>query len=358
MGVRRPDEAWLARRREPVLDPAQPICDAHHHLWDRPIPGGRSFRYFLEDFAQDASAGHNVRASVLVEAGARLRPGLCAGAMYRASGPEMLRSLGETEFYNGSAAIARSGDYGPVDLCAGIVAYVDLRLGDAVAEVLDRHCAMTRVRGIRNLTFWHAAPELNFVDLETRPGMLMEPQFRQGFRHLAARNLVYDATALGPQIEEVSELARAFPETRIVLDHLGGILGAGPYKGRRDVAFREWRSALLLLATQPNTFVKIGGMSADRGGFGLAHRQMPSSSQELAELWRPYFETVIELFGPARCMFESNFPVEKSAVGYVVLWNAFKRLAVGLSQAERNSLFFETALRVYDLDISDRAAFC
>lgn len=345
-----PDLQWLSHHDEQVIDPDRKICDPHHHFWDRPMPSGARFRYLFDEFLADVTSGHNVCASVIVEGGARLRAGLEGGAMYRGAGRDALRSLGETEFLNGMGAMMASGAYGPPGLCQGIVAYVDLRLGDAVRPVLDRHRAFSRVKGVRNLTWWHAVPELAYGDLDTQESMLLDPGFRAGFAALAHSGLTYDATALTPQIPEVTDLARAFPDAPIVLNHIGGIIATGPFEGRRAEAFAAWRTNLAELARCPNVSLKLGGMASPRGGFGLAQRPRPASSPELAELWRPYVETCIELFGPQRCMFESNFPVEKQAVSYRVLWNAFKRLAAPYSETEKDLLLYRSAVEFYGLD--------
>jgi predicted TIM-barrel fold metal-dependent hydrolase len=340
------DEAWLARNCETAIEPDMRIIDAHHHFWDRP-----GFRYMFDDFRADVLAGHNIVASVFIEASARQHS--TVGTMYRADGPEELRSLGETEFVNGIAAVARSGLYVPVGICAGIVAYVDLRLADRVPPILERHMAMQRVRGIRNSSPWHEDPAMRNPDLVTHPGMLDEPDFRRGFAHFAKTGLTFDAWILSPQIPELTRLARDFPGVKIVLDHIGGIIGAGSYAGRRDEAMVEWREHLRGLAGCPNAYIKLGGMAAPRGGFGLQDRDMPAGSDELAAKWKPYVEICVDLFGPERCMFESNFPVEKQWIPYTSLWNAFKKLSSGYAPHERDSLFFRTALDFYALDIPE-----
>lgn len=351
-GLGLPNEAWLALSKEDAIDPQQRICDPHHHYWDRPVPGAGNFRYLFDEFHADRiDSGHDVIVSVTVEAGAKMRAGLLPGTMYRASGPRELESLGETEFLNGMSAMAASGGYGPQGIGAGIVAFVDLRLGDRAGLLLDRHRAFERVKGIRNLTFWHSDPALGYSDLDIEPGILSSSEFRAGFRCLADRGLTYDATALTPQLFEVSALARDFPSVSIVLNHLGGIIGSGSYSGRRADAFQEWHIAMADLATCPNVFVKIGGMSAERGGFKLRNRDRPASSMELAELWLPYVRRCIELFGVDRCMFESNYPVEKQSVSYGVLWNAFKRMIADFSSEDRDRMLYGNAVRFYRLDL-------
>ncbi|WP_211869514.1 amidohydrolase family protein [Neoroseomonas terrae] len=331
-------EDWLAQTREEPLDPAQPIIDAHHHLWDRP-----GWRYLADDFARDiAQGGHNILASVYVQ----------ARAMLRARGAEELRPVGETEFAAGMAAMSESGGYGPTHICAGIVGFADLRLGAAVRPVLEAHIRAGggRFRGIRHIAAWD--PDPTMLNPAYQPGqhMLLDPVFRAGFAELAPLGLSFDAWLLHPQLDDLVDLARAFPGTAIVLNHIGGPLAIGRYAGRREEARLEWAGAMQRLATCPNVHVKIGGLSMRMLGFGFEAQERPASSAERAQIWRPYVQTCIELFGAQRCLFESNFPVDKGAVGYGVLWNAFKRLAAGASAQEKDDLFWRTAARVYRLD--------
>jgi predicted TIM-barrel fold metal-dependent hydrolase len=330
-------EDWLARRREDILDPFLPIVDPHHHLWDR-----EDERYLLDDLLRDTATGHDIRATVFVQ----------CGAMYRPDGPEALRPLGETEFVNGIAAMAASGTYGRTRACAGIVGFADLTLGDAVAPVLDAHLAAAgaRFRGVRNRTAWHPDPAVRSNLVTPPPGPLEDPRFVEGARHIARRGLVLDVWAYQTQLPLVAAVARAVPELTVVVNHCGGPLGVGPYAGRREAGFAEWRRAVLPLAELPNTVMKLGGLAMEVGGHGFHLRDTPPGSEELAEAWRPVIQTLIEAFGARRCMFESNFPVDKGMVGYAVLWNAFKRLAAGASEAERAALFAGTATRIYRLE--------
>lgn len=330
-------EAWLALHREAPMNPAQPIVDPHHHLWDRP-----DGRYLLPELLADAGDGHDVRATVFVQ----------CGAMQRAGGPEELRSLGETEFVNGVAAMAASGSYAPVRACAGIVGFVDLTLGDRVEAVLQAHerAAGPRFAGVRNRTAWHPSPEVRSNLLTPAPGPLEHPDFVTGARVLARHGLALDVWAYHTQLPHVLALARAVPSLTVVVNHCGGPLGVGPYRGRRAEAFAEWKREVLALAGLPNVLVKLGGLAMEVGGWDFHLRDRPPTSEELAEAWRPYVATLIEAFGAGRCMFESNFPVDKGMVGYGVLWNAFKRLAQGAGEDERRALFAGTAIRTYRLD--------
>jgi predicted TIM-barrel fold metal-dependent hydrolase len=331
----RPD--WLARGVEQALRPDLPIIDAHHHLWDRP-----NWRYLFDEYNADiAASGHNITASVFMQ----------CQAMYRSDGPADMRVVGETEFVNGVAAMSASGNYGPRRLCAGIVGHADLRLGDGVAAVLEAHVAAApdRFRGIRHITVWDADRSL-MNPLSAGPaGLLRDETFRRGFARLAQFGLVFDAWLFHPQIPELTELARAFPQTTIVLDHLGGVVGIGAYQDRRDEIFADWSRSIRELATCPNVCVKLGGLGMRISGFGFETQDAPPSSRVLAETWRPYIETCIEAFGPQRCMFESNFPVDKGSYRYGTVWNAFKRLTRHAGDSERASLFSATAARVYGL---------
>ncbi|MBU8539187.1 amidohydrolase family protein [Falsiroseomonas tokyonensis] len=330
-------EAWLDQWREAALDPALPIVDPHHHLWDRDDE-----RYLLEELLQDAASGHDIRATIFVQ---------CA-SMYRAEGPEALRPLGETEFVNGIAAASASGRYGRMRACAGIIGYVDLTLGDHVAPLLQAHRAAAgpRFRGIRNRTAWHASPEVRSNLVSPPPGPLADPRFIEGAREVARQGLVLDVWAYHTQLPLVASLARAVPELTVVVNHCGGPLGIGPYAGRRAEALAEWRAVVMPLATLPNVVMKLGGLAMEVGGHDFHLKDRPPASATLAEAWRPVVEPLIEAFGAPRCMFESNFPVDKGMCSYGVLWNAFKRLAQGASDAERAALFAGTATRIYGLD--------
>jgi L-fuconolactonase len=328
---------WLARGFEEALEPDLPIIDAHHHLWDR-----QNWRYLFDEYVADiAESGHNITASVFMQ----------CQAMYRADGPTSLRVVGETEFVNGIAAMSASGNYGPRSLCAGIVSHADLRLGDLVTPVLEAHVAAApdRFRGIRHITVWDADQSLMNPLSAGPPGLLRDSSFRAGFARLAPLGLVFDAWLFHPQIPELTELARAFPHTTIVLDHLGGIVGIGAYKDRRDEVFVEWSRSIRDLAKCENVYVKLGGLGMRINGFGFETQEAPPTSEVLASAWRPYIETCIGAFGPQRCMFESNFPVDKGSYGYGSTWNAFKRLTRRASDSDRMSLFSGTVARVYGL---------
>jgi predicted TIM-barrel fold metal-dependent hydrolase len=329
---------WLARRTEAILEPDLPIVDPHHHLWERP-----GWVYMLDDLLADTNSGHNIVATVFVQ----------CRSMHRAGGPEAFKPVGETEFVNGVAAMSASGGYGPAKICAGIVGHVDLRLGSAAGAVLEAHIRAGggRFRGIRHITAYDPDPSLMNPAYAPPPGLMFDETFRQGFACLAPLNLSFDAWLYHPQIGDLTALAQAFPGTPICLNHVGGPLAIGPYAGRRDAIFAEWAESIRALAACPNVVVKLGGMAMRINGWDFHEQADPPSSEALAAAWKPYVETCIEAFGAARCMFESNFPVDKGSYGYAPFWNACKILATGASAAEKTDLFSGTAARFYRLDL-------
>ncbi len=329
---------WLALRREVAIEPNLHLVDSHHHLWDR-----AECPYLLPDFLSDVGGGHSVRDSVFVE----------CRSHYRRDGERTTRSLGETEF---AAAVGEESDKSPlpISVCAGIVGYVDLQaLGDGVAPLLDKHMAAARgrFRGIRNLS---ATPERTSTTPSAHqpPGLLGSKGFREGFAHLASRSLTFDAWMFHTQLTELADLANSFPGTTIVLNHAGGPRGIGAYAERPKEAFEEWRRAIQEISSHSNVYLKLGGLGMPHCGFGFHEQPMPPSSEDLAAAWRPLIETCVEKFGPTRCMFESNFPVDKASYSYTVLWNAFKRITAGYSTNERHGLFFKTASTIYRLNAS------
>jgi L-fuconolactonase len=327
---------WLAKRAEDILEPGLPIIDPHHHLYDRP-----RYTYLFPDLLADVGSGHNIRATLYEQ----------AGSMYRADGPEELKSLGETEFVCGVAAMSASGNYGPTRCVAGVVGYVDLRLGPRAKGVLERHITISdgRIRGIRNGATWSDDPVLKGFGGAAAPGLYLEKNFREGFAGLVALDLTFDAWVFQTQLVDVVGLAHAFPQARIVLNHVGGPVAIGPYAGKRDEAFAAWHAKIQEVASFPNTYVKLGGLGMKMIGFDFFEKPEPPSSQDLEKAWRPYIETCIAAFGPQRSMFESNFPVDKGTCSYQVLWNTFKRIAAGYSADEKTALFSGAAKKAYRL---------
>jgi len=334
-----PDPKWAAQTKEPALEPGLPIVDPHHHLWQR-----TGNDYMFHDLLADTQEGHNVVATVFVD----------CHSMYRKDGPAELRCTGETEFANGVAAMSASGIYGNLRACAGIVSHVDLRLGAKAGPVFDAQIAAGngRFKGIRHQTGWDADPGIRNSRTDPTPELTRDKGWREGFGELAKRKLTFDTWLYHPQLAEIAELADAFPGTTIILNHVGGPLGYAGYAGRHDEVRAAWKKSMAELAKRQNIVVKVGGLGMAMGWFDFYQRPKPPGSEELARAFKPWVETCIELFGAQRCMFESNFPVDKITSGYGVLWNAFKHLAKGYSTAEKTALFSGTAARVYKLALN------
>ncbi len=328
-------QAWLGLTEEAALEPRLPIIDPHHHLWDRP-----GNRYLLEELVADMR-GQNVRQTVFVE---------CT-SMYRASGPDEFKVVGETEFVQGIAAVSASGRYGEARVAAGIVGSADFRLGDRVQPVLEAQLAASpqRFRGIRHRAAWADRTVVPNQPADLPDHVLLDPAFRKGFAYLRQYGMTFEGWVYHTHIADLTDLARAFPDTTIIFNHLGGPIGVGSYAGRRDQIFAAWKPAIAALAKCPNVVAKVGGIQMVVNGYGWHERQRPPTSDELLNANKDWYRYTIEQFGPARCMFESNFPVDKLSCSYTVLWNQFKKLTQGFSADERAAMFHDTAMRVYRL---------
>lgn len=337
---------WLSTRTEEAIDPDLPIVDSHHHLYDRP-----GVRYLLGDMLSDIRCGHNIRASIYVQ----------ARSMLRAAGPESQRHIGETEFANGVAAMCASGKYGDVRLCAGIVGFADLRLGDELEPILNAHIVaaggaankLGRFRGIRHIAAWDKDKKLVNPVYEASEDMLASKEFRAGFALLEPLGLSFDAWLYFHQIPRLVDLARAYPATQIVLNHCGGVLGVGSYAELPSEVFRQWKANMRILSSCPNVMVKLGGLGMRLSGLGFENRVRAPSSIDLADNWRPWFDCCFEYFGSKRCMVESNFPVDKGSYSYGIGWNAMKRIFSTISIDERADVFWRTASTFYQLEIED-----
>ncbi len=328
-------EEWLAQVQEDILEPERPICDPHHHLWDNDLNP-----YLLPELLNDVTSGHHVVSTVFVE----------CSSMYRADGPEQMRPVGETEFVNGVAAMTASGGYGEFRACQGIVSFADFTLGEGVGPVLDEHLRLSdRFRGIRHAAGWDASDDVR--NSHTRPpqSLFLRDDFQAGFQELADRNLTFDAWLYHPQIPELTSLAKLFPDTTIIFDHFGGPLGIGPYRGLADPIFEQWCVDVGELAKCPNVYPKLGGIVMPINGATWHKNDRPATSDEIVEATGRYHLKAIELFGPQRCMFESNFPVDKQSCSYHVLWNAFKKLTADFSEQDKQWLFHDTAVEAYKL---------
>jgi L-fuconolactonase len=323
------NKAWLDLVTEETLEPDLPICDPHHHLWEFRTERVAQ-KYLMDEILADVGAGHNVVSTVFIE----------CFAMYKTDGPEEFRVIGETEFVNGIAAMSASGLYGPCRVAAGIVGSVNLDIGVAAGDVLDTH-----IQGNFDETGGTAGGR-GVIRSDRFDGA----SFREGFAQLAPRNLSFEAWCFHPQIRRVTDLARAFPDTTIILNHFGGPLGVGSFEGKADEVYAQWQKDIAELAGCSNVVAKLGGINMELNGFGWHEQDRPPTSDQLMEATRRYYEFTIEKFGVERCMFESNFPVDMVTCSYNVLWNSFKRLTAGYSDAEKRSLYHDTASRVYRLD--------
>ena len=330
------DPVWLDLHRESILDPDQVIIDPHHHLWAR-----ETQTYLARDCLADFASGHRIVASVFVE----------CWSGYRTGGPEHLRCVGETAFVGGMAGPHKVGAH-DCNFVGGIVSHTDLTAGARrIDEVLAAHAeaAHGRFRGIRHAVSWEGTGTIPMVR-KTPPGLLVDARFQAGVAQLARHDLVFDAWLYQTQLAELIDLAHAAPGTCIALNHLGGPLAIGAYAGRRDELFAAWRQDMKALAACQNVVVKLGGLGMTTAGFAMHQGQRPPTSEAMAAAYRPHVETAIEMFGPQRCMFESNFPVDKISGSYAVLWNAFKRLSAGYSAVDKDALFWKTAADVYRLN--------
>ena len=328
-----PREDWLQLTTEDTIDPDLPICDPHHHLWERP-----GNNYMLDDLLRDLRSGHNIVSTVFLE----------CSSMYRTDGPEHMKPLGETEFVASVAEEAAARSDVHTNINAAIASHADLTLGESVAEVLEAHIELGkgRFRGIRHGTSHDPSPIIPAYR-DQGSGVMMTPKFREGFAQLRRLDLTFDAWLFHPQLGELADLARSFPDVTIILDHIGAPLGIGPYEGRRSEVMEIWKRSIAEVAQNENVFVKVGGCGMPNYGNGWHERDTPPGSVELAEATAPYYLHVIEQFGVERCMFESNFPVDKASYSYNVMWNSFKRIVADFSDSEKAALFHDTATKAY-----------
>lgn len=321
-------EEWLNQVIEEVIDPDLEIVDPHHHLW----PAGQGLPYQRDDLHRDVNGGHRVTKTIFME----------CGSAYDRDAPEHLRSLGETRY------IADQALTDPTPLIAGIVGHVDLRRDD-LDDVLDRHIDAGRglFRGVRDALARAEHPDAMMIPGRAPHDLYLDPAFRRGVARLGERGLTYDSWHYHHQNREFLELARATPGTTMVLDHFGTPIGVGPYAARREEIFDQWKVDIADIAALPNTVAKIGGLAMPDNGFGWNTAERPPTSDEFLAIQSRYYLHAIDCFGPERCMFESNFPVDRLSLSYTVLWNAYKKMTTGFGDSERAALFSGTATRVY-----------
>ncbi len=326
---------WLAQTIEDTLEPEIPICDPHHHFWvARPEPVHYQ-KYLLPELSDDVGSGHNVKSTVFIE----------VRCEYRTDGPDEMKPVGEVEYIQTIADVASAGR---TKAAAGIIGHADLKLGEGVRPVLEamRAASPNRFRGVRHSVGYDESPELANRDIK---GALGTDGYRAGARVLASMGLILENSMYFHQLSELADFARAVPEVPIVLNHIGGLLRVGPYANRDDEVIPQWRKGVEEVAKCPNIIMKLGGVGQLRYGYYWHDRETPIGSEELARELSPLMEYCIQQFGPDRCMFESNFPVDKVSYSYNVIYNAFKRLSTGYSATERAAMFHDTAVRVYNI---------
>lgn len=335
---------WLDKVREPIVEPELPIVDAHHHLWTgygKPVPWQPD--YWLADFAEDLFSGHRIIATVFVE----------CGYNYRTTGPDALKPVGEVETLDRFATEFAKAYGERCKACAAIVGHADFRLGATVEETLEAQVLTSprRFRGIRQITNYDPSPEVNYPGFALPPGLLLDAKFQEGFARLANFGLSFDAWLFHPQIRDIIVLAQRNPYIPIIVDHFGGPVGIGPYAGKREEIKAQWKKDCADLARLPNVVMKIGGINMEHAGFHWHERPLPPTSDEVIAACGDYFRHAIDCFGPDRCMFESNVPVDKVSFSYVTLWNAFKKLSARFGPTERTAMFSGTARRTYRMGI-------
>lgn len=335
-------DAWLNQVQEDIIDPDRRIIDPHHHLWRKRF----NRDYLLDDLWADTGSGHTIEQSIFIE----------CHAFYDKSAPEHLQSLGETRAISTIAAHSQSPDTNPQKQCmvTGIVARVDLCLGDQpelLKQVIQQHAdiAGPLLKGIRHAGAHDPRPEDLLIPGRAPAYLYGKENFRQGLRILGQLGLSYDTWHYHHQNEDFCDLAEAVPDTVLILDHFGTPLGTGIYRGSRDAIYAQWKQDIKRLSRCPNVYAKLGGLAMPDNGFGWDKRDRPADSDELVHWQRKYYLHTIECFGAERCMFESNFPVDKLSISYPVLWNAFKKMVADFSESDKHALFYDTAARAYKL---------
>ena len=333
-------DLWLQQVEEEILEPDRPIIDPHHHLWKSRF----NRDYLLPELWGDTGSGHNIVKTVFIE----------CRAFYDREAPEHLMSVGETKYVAELARQSREDTNNQATI-AGIVAHSDLCLAgeskELLLEALDQHRQHSDglLRGIRHSAARDRRPEDLLIVGSAPPYLHGKESFRQGLRIIAEQGLTYDSWHYHHQNLDFLDLARAVPECTMILDHFGTPLGVGVYKNCRDEIFQEWKQEIREIAKCENVVAKLGGLAMPDNGFGWHEADRPPTSDELIKLQQKYYMHTIECFGPQRCMFESNFPVDRLSINYPVLWNAFKKMAADFSETEKHALFYGTAEKVYSL---------
>ena len=334
---------WLSQTKEEPIDPNLPICDPHHHLWDYRQVRIPYQRYLLEELLEDTNSGHNIRSTVFIE----------AESMLRASGPEEMKPVGEVEFVQGISAMSASGLYGDSRIAASIIGSADLNLGEDVKPVLNRlkEASPNRFKGIRHRLTWDSNPEFASSSSKGGPGQMKNERFRLGAQILADMDLSLEGWMYHHQLKDLADFAKSVPNLTIILNHIGGLLRTGPYLGKDDQTISIWKEGIAAVSECPNVVIKLGGMGMPMMGFDWHLRDIPVGSEELAHDMEPFISYCIDKFGPTRCMFESNFPVDKVSFSYHVMYNAFKKISSDFDESTINALFHDTAVKTYKVTV-------
>ena len=336
------NDIWLSKTKEVALEPSLPICDSHHHLWEFKNEFIQP-KYLIDDYIADINSGHNIKKTIFIE----------CGSMLRKDGPNHLKYIGETEFANGIAAMSSSGKYGKTRVASGIVSSAPLLENNKkLLEVLNGHimCAGKRFKGIRYQAAMHKNKLVYNSRVNPPDGIYNCQIFRDNFKELYKLKLSFEAWCYHTQLNDLYDLAKSFPKTIIILNHFGGPIGIGPFKNKNKEVFDDWRISIKKLAQLKNIYIKLGGLAMDINGFEWHKKKNAPSSIEYVKKTYKYYETAIETFGINRCMFESNFPVDKKSISYVNLWNSFKIMTRGYSINEKNKLFYKNACKIYKLN--------
>ena len=328
---------WIAQIREEIINPELPIIDPHHHLWNGDNQLAGSFPYLIENLNEDTFSGHNIVGTIFME---------CAQG-YFLDGEEKYKPVGETEFVinliKDSEKLSKSTNI------MGIIGFADLMLGHEVKDVLNRHQSKGEglFRGIRHAAGWDKNNEIHNSHSNPIENIYHNKSFMKGAEELINLNLTFDAWHYHHQINDLSIFAKKYPELTIIHDHFGGPLGVGPYEGKKEEIFKKWKDDISLLSESKNVFAKLGGLAMPVNGWNFHKQNKPASSDQIVDMHHEYYLHTINCFGVERCMFESNFPVDRRSVSYHILWNAFKKMVLDYSDEDKNKLFFKNAKDVY-----------
>ena len=328
---------WIAQIKEEIIDPKLPIIDPHHHLWNGDNQLAGTFPYLIENLNEDTFSGHNIVGTIFME---------CAQGYY-SDGEEKYKPVGETEFVVN--LIKDSKKLPESTNIIGIIGFADLMFGSEVRGVLNKHILKGEglFRGIRHAAGWDKNNEIHNSHSNPIENIYHNKNFMKGAEELINLNLTFDAWHYHHQITDLSIFSKKYPELSIIHDHFGGPLGVGPYEGKRQEIFKKWKDDISLLSESKNVYAKLGGLAMPVNGWNFHKQDKPASSEQIVDMHHEYYLHTIDCFGVDRCMFESNFPVDRRSISYHVLWNAFKKMVSDYSDEDKNKLFFKNAKDIY-----------